>query len=137
VARFAILTATSLLLGCRQQLSVIPGHCHANGDDAANVKQNDADQRLVDSARHVPAGVRGLAECNANQFRAEIGEGGLHDRRPDAQEASKSAIVAQLLSKSARVFPVPETTSVVIGSATQGKYEAQENDHDDDQSLDK
>lgn len=120
--------------GRADEARVVVGHRHAQADDAGDVEEADAQQRLAHGARHVLARVGRLAKGDADELRAEVGEGGLDDGGPDAEEAAEVALL-QVLVEGARVLPVGKASSVVVGAAAERDDEADEDQGADDEGL--
>jgi hypothetical protein len=81
-------TSTGALLGGLEQLWAVVGDGHAENQDAGDIEEDDPKKGLVDGAGDVLARVRRLSEGDADELGAEVGEGGLDDAGPDAQEAA-------------------------------------------------
>ena len=137
-------TSAGALLGGVEQDGAVVGNGHAEDQHASDVEEDDAQEGLVDGARDVLAGVRGLAKGHADQLGAEVGEGSLHHACPDAEEAAGVAADDGRLAahcrrergKGAWVLPKVETGPDVAGAAAERDDEAEQDQHQDNERLD-
>ena len=116
------LTPRSFGTRCRNEIWAVIWDRHAQHEDADDVEQYDADERLVHGARDVAAWIGGLAKSNADELCPDVGKRCLHKRIPDAEEAAEGSGL-KIFGKGAGVLPIPEPRSMMVRAAAQSDNE--------------
>lgn len=127
--------STRALLGPADEHVVRVRHRHAQDERSEDVEEDDAPHSLADGLADRLARVRGLAEGDAYDLGAGVGETRLHYGGPEAEEAACRAF-NEVFSKCSWIVPVLEANDLTGRLASHGYYEACQYEHDDDEKLD-
>lgn len=126
-------TSTCRLLRRSDQLLAVIWHSHSQDENTKNVEYSNPPEGLLNCPRDVLSWIRGFTECHTHDLSTRESETRLANTGPEPKEATCCAL-RQVLRKSARLIPIFESGSFVVGAAAHGADESGENQgcHDQD-----
>ena len=119
-----------------QQVRVVVGHEHADGEGAQDVEEQDAPEDSAHGLGDVLARVLGLTGRDGDHLDASVGEGGVDEGGEETEEASGVGVGADVQFHRTRVLPVPEADAVVRGRSAQVDADGHDQQADDGDDLD-
>lgn len=143
-------SSRALGLGSESQVLGVIRNQHANEENTENVEHDDSPEGELDGLGNGLSGVLGLANGHTNKFSTynelaqvidarmnaltEEGKGGLHHGRPERKELAEVSLDIFVI-EGTRAFPIPETSSVVVGTTAKCEDERGQDDSQDDNDL--
>ena len=125
---------------CKDTDLVRARHDETDHEHAANVEDEDTEERPADRDRDVlPRSLR-LANCHTDQLGANVGEQRVGERAPETEENRQVVVVDLVLKVLAHgavgMVPIPEAKTVMLGVTTEVDDDTHEQQADQTDDFD-
>ena len=118
----------------KSKLLGVVGNQHAEKEDGEHVEDEDSVKGQLDGARDGLARVLRLSDGDTDKLGTQICKSGRYHCRPETEETT-SITLFDVWFESTGLLPVSEPLPVLVGTASKGQDQGQQDETDDDDDL--